>query len=242
MSGFVTTSWDDGGTLDLRLAEMLNEHGIAGTLYWTLEAEQFPMATAREIRQILDLGVEIGSHTVTHPDLTGIDRETLDRELSESKVRLEQIVGREVSSFCYPFGRFNKTACDAVERAGYRLGRTTVGFRNQIGSDPFRIPVTIQVYPHGSRVHTTHALKEFNFSGLARWVSRYGRKTDLHDLVEGAMGDVAANGGVLHLWGHSWELERYALWDTLDQLLAIVASDASVNHVTNGELLAAGQS
>lgn len=237
MSAFVTTSWDDGGTLDLKLANKLAEHGVAGTLYWSVDAQQFPMASPSEIAEILTLDVEIGSHTVTHPDLTDIDATSLAWELTESKRRLEDITGRSITSFCYPFGRFNGAAAEAVEAAGYDLARTTVGFRSDVGSDPYRVPVTIQMYPHGHRVHVTHALKELNLTGLARWVSRYGRKTDLLALVETAMIDLDANGGVLHIWGHSWELEQFELWDTLDQVLAIVASDPAVSHVPNHDLL-----
>lgn len=242
MPGCVTTSWDDGGTLDLKLAEKLAEKGVAGTLYWSVAAEQFPMASPAEIKSILSLGVEIGSHTITHPDLTAIDNDSIVWELTESKKRLEDITERAVTSFCYPFGRFNREARDAVKAAGYSLGRTTVGFRNDIGDDPYRVPVTIQMYPHQSRVHVSHAVKEFNVSGLARWATTYGRKTDLHRLVETAMAGLDRNGGVLHLWGHSWELEQFDLWDTFDEILDILRSDPTVTQVTNADLLRVARS
>ena len=238
MSAYVTTSWDDGGALDVKLAQHLREHGVSGTFYWTVASEQFPMAGASEAREILALGMEIGSHTMTHPDVTAIDADALQWELEESKEQLEDLTGREVSSFCYPFGYFNDRAASAIASAGYRLARTTVGFRNDLGPDPFHMPVTIQVYPHGRRVHASHALKEKNIAGLGRWLTSYKAGADLASLAEAALDEMENKGGVLHLWGHSWELEEFGLWETLDELLEMVSDRPGVTHVTNAELMA----
>jgi peptidoglycan/xylan/chitin deacetylase (PgdA/CDA1 family) len=238
MSAYVTTSWDDGGAFDLRLAERLREHGVSGTFYWTVDAERFVMPGASEAEEILALGMEIGSHTMTHPDVTAIEADVLQWELEESKKQLEALTGREVSSFCYPFGHFNDRAGAAVASAGYRLARTAVGFRNDLGSDPFQMPVTIHVYPHGRRVHASHALKEKNIIGLARWLTSYKAGTDLVALTEAALDELENKGGILHLWGHSWELEELGLWDTLDELLQMVSDRPGITHVTNAELMA----
>ena len=239
MRAYVTTSWDDGGIFDLRLAELLSEHGVGGTFYWTLDWDRFPLPTSGEAETILSLGVEIGSHTMTHPDLTAIDDDALRWELSESKVRLEDLTGDEVSSFCYPFGYFNRQASEAVAAAGYRLGRTTVGFRKDLGSDPFQMPVSIQLYPHGRRVHVTHALKERNGIGLSRWLTAYRAGGDLASLTTTALDEIRRTGGVLHLWGHSWELEEFDLWESVEVILETVAGHDDVAYVTNGELMAA---
>ena len=240
MGAYVTTSWDDGGAYDLRLAERLREHGASGTFYWTVDSERFVMPSASEAREILALGMEIGSHTMTHPDVTLIDDDVLRWELEESKKQLEAITGREVSSFCYPFGHFNDRAGAAVASAGYRLARTAMGFRNDLGSDPFQMPVTIHLYPHGRRVHASHAVKEKNFVGLGRWLTSYKAGADLAALTEAALDEMENKGGILHLWGHSWELEEFGLWGTLDELLQMVSNRPGITHVTNAELVAMG--
>lgn len=237
MRGYVTTSWDDGGMHDRRLADLLMSHGVTGTFYWTTASERFPMPTRDDQASIFATSIEIGSHTMTHPDMRAIDADALQWELTESKKQLEALVGSEVPSFCYPFGYFNDQACKAVEAAGYRLGRTTMGFRTDIGTDPFRMPVTVQMYPHGARVHATHALKERNLSGLGRWLTTYRGRSDLTRLANAAVDDVATNGGVLHVWGHSWELEDYDLWDTLDTVLRVIGGRTDVAYVTNGDLV-----
>jgi peptidoglycan/xylan/chitin deacetylase (PgdA/CDA1 family) len=69
-----------------------------------------------------DAGIEIGSHTCSHLRLSLASKVELARELVESKRRLEDVTGREVRSFCYPFGRpedLNETVRGAVVDAGY---------------------------------------------------------------------------------------------------------------------------
>jgi hypothetical protein len=242
MRSYVTTSWDDGGVFDLRLAGLLRRYGVGGTLYWTADSDRFPLPSKDDTAEILSLDMEIGSHTMTHPDLTAIDSDALRWELTESKVRLEEFTGAEISSFCYPFGYFNRRASEAVDAAGYLLGRTTVGFRKDVGSNPFQMPVSIQLYPHGRRVHVTHALKERNGIGLTRWLTAYRAGSDLASLTETALDEIRRTGGALHLWGHSWELEEYDLWKSLELILETIAGHDDVAYVTNAELMAAAGS
>ncbi|MGI9666945.1 MAG: polysaccharide deacetylase family protein [Acidimicrobiia bacterium] len=239
MKSFVTTSWDDGGTHDARLTEMLERHGVTGTLYWTVGSDRFPLPPKADRDAILGSSIEIGSHTMTHPDMRAIDAAALAREVTESKSSLEDLTGGAIPSFCYPFGYFDDRAAAAVKAAGYSLGRTTMGFQTDLGDDPFKMPVTLQLYPHGAKVHLAHALKERNFSGLGRWLTTYGRLSDLVSLAEAAVDDVARSGGVLHIWGHSWELEEYDLWNTLDEVLNVVGGRDDVTYCTNGDLVRA---
>ena len=236
MTAYVTTSWDDGGAYDARLAEVLADHGVAGTFYWTVESDRFPLPAATDRRDILASGMEIGSHTMTHPDVRRLAPEALSWELSESKRRLEDLIGGPVSTFCYPFGYFDRAARDAVEATGYRLGRTTMGFRTDLGEDPFLVPTTIQLYPHGRRVHLSHGLKERNLRGVASWLTTYRGASDLVRFAERAIDRAVVTGGVVHLWGHSWELEEFDLWDELRSILEVVAGRDGIEYVPNGGL------
>src|SRR4051812_36730612 len=66
----VTTSWDDGDPGDLRLAEELAEFGLHGTFYLCREFNGRPRLSDAQIRELAAIpGVEVGSHTLTHPDL-----------------------------------------------------------------------------------------------------------------------------------------------------------------------------
>ena len=238
MSGpaYVTTSWDDGGQFDLRLAAALHRHGVRGTLYWLAGADRWPLLGPSETRAVLDLGMEIGSHGITHADLTRIDGVARELEVVESRRRLEERCGVPIRSFCYPYGRFDRGSRSAVEKAGYTLARTTTAFYCGGNVDPLLMPVTFQLYPHGFRPHVTHALRDRNGTGLWRWLVRYRAETDPVKLARMVLDHIRSEGGVLHVWGHSWELEQEGLWGALDAVLAVVSGHEDVLYVTNGQL------
>jgi peptidoglycan/xylan/chitin deacetylase (PgdA/CDA1 family) len=71
------------------------------------------------IRQIRSTGVEIGSHTCSHFDLTRLDVSDLERELSESRRILEDRLGTEVTSLALPFGSVNTGVLQIARAAGY---------------------------------------------------------------------------------------------------------------------------
>ena len=88
---------------------------------------------------MVELGMEIGSHTCSHPDLKRIPRVDAKREIEDSKRELEQQLGIPVTSFCYPSGRFSAEALGLVRESGYRSACTTeIGTWN--GDDLFSIP------------------------------------------------------------------------------------------------------
>lgn len=74
----------------------------------------------REIREMREGGVRFQAHTVSHPRLTEIPAGDARREIADCKKALEDGLGEEVTSFCYPYGFFNRRVRDLVEEAGYR--------------------------------------------------------------------------------------------------------------------------
>ena len=58
----------------------------------------------KQVMDIHDAGMQLGSHTVTHPNLAKLDERAVRRELSDSKLALEDHLGEEVVSLAYPFG------------------------------------------------------------------------------------------------------------------------------------------
>src|SRR5688500_744653 len=103
----VTTSWDDGHPLDVPFSKLLSSYGILGTFYVPLNNGAFPIMAEEQIRSLKTIGMEIGSHTETHPVLTKLSRDQVLRELIKSKRILENISGEPVVSLAYPKGKFN---------------------------------------------------------------------------------------------------------------------------------------
>ena len=126
----VILTFDDGFENFLsEAAPVLQEHSFTATVYlvtdrcgqfndWSGNPQELPRSPLLSWRQIRDLsacGFEFGSHTVTHPDLTKLDPDTVDAELSRSKIAIEDEIGKEVTSFAYPFGRMTSAVRNAVE-------------------------------------------------------------------------------------------------------------------------------
>ncbi|MFF8864458.1 polysaccharide deacetylase family protein [Streptomyces sp. NPDC015139] len=92
---------------------------LGGDNAWDPLGPRKPLLTADGIRRVADAGVEIGSHGLTHVDLTRADDALLTAETAESRALLEELTGRPVTGFCYPYGTVDRRAVDAVRDAGY---------------------------------------------------------------------------------------------------------------------------
>ena len=78
-----------------------------------------------QLRLLVGAGIEIGSHTRTHPRLSVLAAHELEDEIRGSKTRIETALGRPVESFCYPHGMqadITPAVCREVERSGYSSG------------------------------------------------------------------------------------------------------------------------
>jgi len=138
-SGLVALSFDDGMEDNHSvLLPILKELGIGGTVYvttgligqpnpWLAESSGARMMTAGELRELAGAGVELGAHTVSHPDLSTLDREACLREMVDSRGALERLTGAEVSTFAYPFCRYGAAAVAAAADAGFIAAVTGEG-------------------------------------------------------------------------------------------------------------------
>jgi len=199
MKRIFITSWDDGRKQDLELAAMLLNLKIPAIFY-------IPTCTELSDQRIIDLArhFEIGGHTKTHPqDLKLLDDAALLEEIGSNAEWLRGLTGQRVTSFCYPRGRYNDNVIEVVKAYGFENARTTVVLNTEIPIDSFRIKTTIHVHP--SRVEY----------GGRKW---FELANELWEWVKN-------EGGYFHLWGHSWEIEKYQLWDELESFLRRVAPD-----------------
>ncbi|MEW5925041.1 MAG: polysaccharide deacetylase family protein [Candidatus Zixiibacteriota bacterium] len=76
----------------------------------------------RQIAEIADSGIEIGSHGSSHTDLTSMSERGLKVELEHSKSKLEQLTALPVNYISYPFGRFNGEVEMWAAQYGYKNG------------------------------------------------------------------------------------------------------------------------
>jgi peptidoglycan/xylan/chitin deacetylase (PgdA/CDA1 family) len=91
------------------------------------------------ILEMSNYGIDIQSHTVTHPKLNELTYDKQLIELIESKKNLESITGKKVDSVAYPFGNFNNDSIKAAKEAGYTLGFTTKRGLSDREDDPLKL-------------------------------------------------------------------------------------------------------
>ncbi len=133
----VVLSFDDGYISQYEVAFVaMSEQGWPGLL--NLKAGDDVDIYKRQVREMLAAGWELGSHTVSHPDLTSLSPEALVAELSDSRRILRRRFGVPVSHLCYPAGRYNDAVATAAEAAGYSTASTTdPGLATR--EEPFRL-------------------------------------------------------------------------------------------------------
>lgn len=89
--------------------------------------------SASDLQELANAGMEIGGHSVTHPNLATLSLERLQSELGDSKRKLQDDLGTEVRHFAYPGGRFNQLVVEQCERAGYCSAACSIGWgRNNL--------------------------------------------------------------------------------------------------------------
>jgi peptidoglycan/xylan/chitin deacetylase (PgdA/CDA1 family) len=231
----VTTSWDDGHPADLKLAGLLADCDASGTFYVpTRNAEGRPVLSPDNVRRVA-ARFEIGGHSRDHVVLTQLPPDELDRQVRENKAWLEETVGSPIRGFCYVRGRYNAAVRDAVVRAGYAYARTVENFRTNLSEDVYTVPTTLQFYPHTPIAQ----LKTFRRGAwtAARFrllITALGAR-DLPGRLDRVAHEARRAGGLLHIWGHSWELEEYELWHALRETLGRLAKNHGARFVTNDE-------
>ncbi|MBK9711681.1 MAG: polysaccharide deacetylase family protein [Kouleothrix sp.] len=89
------------------------------------EAELYRVLAWEQVHEMAAYGIEFGSHTCTHPELTAVPPEQCAREIAQSRRDLAARLGRDVGSFCYPRGKLSDDVIRLVEQAGYSCAVVT---------------------------------------------------------------------------------------------------------------------
>jgi glycosyltransferase involved in cell wall biosynthesis/peptidoglycan/xylan/chitin deacetylase (PgdA/CDA1 family) len=238
----ITTSWDDGHPLDLRIAELLAKHGLRGTFYVPLENTRSTLS-AVQIRD-LSSAFEIGAHTLHHLVLTTLPSDRARAEIVQSKARLEEITGKRCKVFCFPKGRYASAHVEMLGEAGFTGARTVelLSFNRPRAENGIAImPTTLQAYPNPAFTYVRNAAKRFRFKAVGSLLL-HSHGTDWAATALALLDHAQESGGVFHLWGHSWEIEEYQQWQALDRVLAAMAEyNRPANCVANSELCANGE-
>ena len=232
----VTTSWDDGNKLDLKLAKLLKKYGIKGTFYISPKNREFKKEDLLSDEEIIKLNrdFEIGAHTITHPILTKISEREAFNEIIDSKKYLENLIREEVRCFCYPGGVYNNKIKELVKRTGFIRARTTEEIITTSPIDLFKFGTTLQVFPLSIRVicgEIKFAIKN-NIKLLPFMFTK-----DWAKIAKNTFDYVNQNGFVWHLWGHSWVIDKCNDWKKFEKVLSYISKRKNVRYLTNSEII-----
>ncbi|MDP8228770.1 MAG: polysaccharide deacetylase family protein [Candidatus Electryoneaceae bacterium] len=97
------------------------------------------------LSEMVAAGWMIGSHSVSHCDLTGLDDEHLMFELTDSRRSLEDRLGIAVDWTAFPFGRYDRRVLDAAQNTGYTGAMVSV-MRENIVPERFVLWAVDAVY------------------------------------------------------------------------------------------------
>lgn len=104
-----------GADKTLQIIETLKEYNATATFFLVgFWIDKYPDM----VKAIDDAGLEIGSHSNTHPDLTTVTSSMLTEELTETNNRLTAITNKPVKVFRCPYGAYNNTVIETVEAQG----------------------------------------------------------------------------------------------------------------------------
>ena len=222
----ITFSMDDGVTQDIRFIELLNKYGLKCTfnvnsgLLGTLNAFHLENYTIQHNKlrasQVKDVyaGHEVAVHTLTHPNLTELDEETIIRQVEEDRKALESLCGYPIIGMAYPCGGTNnddRVAEIIKNNTPIRYARTisgTLSFELQKGN-------LMRFNP------TLHFLDE-----------------KLNEVVDEFLALETDEPQLLYIWGHSYELDHGEIfWTRFEEVCKKLSGREDVFYGTNKEVL-----
>ena len=171
-SGAVALTFDDGFRNFLTHAfPVLQLYGFPATVFvvsafcgrrndWPSQPRNSGIPTAellhwREVEEVSKAGIDIGSHTVTHPRMGLLSAMEVEKELSESRAAIEDRTGKPVRTFAYPYGESTVSVRAAVQRHFEWACGTRLAYLSPV-SDSVNLP----------RIDMYYFQKRFWFQGL----------------------------------------------------------------------------
>lgn len=120
---------------------ILKKYNFTGMFYIITNVVGSPAyMTWDMIKEMKNNGMNFGSHTVTHPDLSKATNQQIDFQLSTSTEKLKSELGTDITDFCYPSGKYNDYTIAKLKELGYKTAMTTHTGIAKKDSNLFELP------------------------------------------------------------------------------------------------------
>jgi peptidoglycan-N-acetylglucosamine deacetylase len=221
----VTTSWDDGQLQDEKLSSMLLDYGIPGTFY--VPQKWGGQLISTNLIKKLNRNFEIGAHALSHSTLTKIDLVLAYSEIESSKEWLEKVLNHEIETFSFPKGKYNQELINIARQVGYK-GVRTLDFQIDLLKDSFLLGISSQASNGSPLIRLKASVNSgFTLNSITDWSVNARLLFDR----------ILSRGGLFHLWGHSWEIEKNSDWKKLEDVLSYAANRKDVFYLDNSQAL-----
>lgn len=222
----LTFSFDDAVLQDIVIIEILNKYALKGTFNLNSGLLGCPGALNRLDRKIdhtkipahkikdVYAGHEVAVHTLTHPNLTTLDDQTVIRQVEEDRKALESLVGYPIVGMAYPCGGVNND--DRV--AEIIRNNTPIQYARTITS-------TYDFKPQEN-------LLRFNPTAyLMEWEKVF-------EAVEKFLNEDSDEPRLLYLWGHSYEKDMQDEYlPNFEKICQMLSNKDDIYYGTNKEVL-----
>ena len=221
----LTFSFDDGVLQDKRCIEILNKYGLKGTFNLNSAFLGVPHSLTVDGRTIrhdkvsvaevksVYYGHEVAVHTLSHPNLTALDEETVVFQVEKDRLLLSDTVGYEVVGMAYPCGGVNNDdrVADIIKRrTGIKYSRTITP------TEKFDLQDNL-----------------YRFNPSAHYAN--GR---IFEMAESFINLKTDKPQIFYIWGHSYEMDTdLTMWERFEELCKHVSGKADIFYGTNKEVL-----
>jgi len=214
----LTLSYDDGVGQDVKLMNILRDHGMKAT--FNLDSGKMGVGGIREdgveVRRMLPeevkhayYGFEVAVHGYTHPFLTLMPKDMVAREVAKDREELEKLTGYPVRGMAYPYGAFHQELIEQLRAMGIVYARTANS------TNGFALPEDFLAW-HPTCHHNAENLDEL----CGRFLNE--KSYNPHK--------------VFYLWGHSYEFDADRNWHVIERFCDRMAGHEDIWYATNIEI------
>ncbi len=222
----VTFSYDDGVTQDIRLIELLNKYGLKCTFNLNSELLSKKGMLIRNDKRIAHYkihredvktvyeGHEIAVHTLTHPNLTKLDKNEIIYQVEQDRLNLSELAGYEVVGMAYPCGGVNND--DRV--AEIIKNGTGVKYSRTISSNE-------DFERQENLVRFNPSVYHLDFDKMMELGKKFVELKPERPQI-------------FYIWGHSYEMDYEGdYWIRLEEFFKLISGRNDIFYGTNKEVL-----
>ena len=222
----LTFSFDDGVTQDIRFVELLNKYGLKATfnlnssylgLGGSLERNGKKVdhikVHANDVKKIY-AGHEVAVHTLTHPNLTDLDEQTIIYQVEQDRKMLSELSGTDVIGMAYPCGGVNND-----DRVAEIIGRATGVKYSRTITSTYNFDLQTNLLRFNPTISFTEEDRLFELG--EKFLSL---DTDVPQ--------------IFYIWGHTYELDaEYISWERFEEFCRLISGKDDIFYGTNREVI-----